>query len=915
MPTTRLLICLALVATPACTTPGSGGDGSGGGSGTDNGDGVDDGPDGGGTIDDGDGDTGADTDGTNDGADDPDGGNDDPDGGSDGTDDDGGQDPLCGNGELDPGEDCDDGNRSDNDWCTAACQIATCGDSLVWDAAETCDDGNRQDGDGCAANCVLESCGDGVVDPGEQCDLGPNNGAHGALCSTACVSAGVGLSVDDTFSLGADDAYAREPNSLKTADFNNDGRVDVVTTNRSTGGSTVAYGLGDGSLWTPFSLPSGGRPTDAVAADFNDDGRPDIAVVAQTGTLLRVYLGEGRGVTAITSVALPVAPSSIAAGDVDGDGDTDLVIGNDDASSITIAVNDGNATFTVGNSSSTVAGGGGLNPHAVAIGDVSGDGIADIATANGGPDAGDVTVFVGIGDGAFGVATVYPVGGHALEDIVLADLNGDGALDVAAVASDADEATVLLAEAGGSLGVANDYPVNEAPVAIAVGDLDGDGALDIVTADSTADTVSILLGIAGGGTFELAESISVTVAGSAKGGQTGVGRDPTDIEVVDVDGDGHLDIVTANNDSKDVSVLLNDGNATFDLPVHAEVLAPYEQVSPNSTSSLAMADFNDDGRIDVAIADSYGESLDLVAGAGDGLFLPARTFHSGFGGNNARWVDTGDYDGDGRVEFVTSDHSGGGHHYGLQLAAGDFSWTSSGSSYAYAVAMGDVDGDGTDERFQSYYQSIQVFGSEESFSPVGIGAVAPFFLVATDATGDGLLDLLMTSPNDDSVILVAGTGGDAWGGPNPISTLNSDGGEGPEGLAVADLNGDDMVDLVTANADTGDLSVMLAQGNGSFAPALGIDVGLPQVQIERVAIGDFNGDLVPDIVAVGPGTETVIIAIGFGNGSFADPQSFPLQRPSLDVGADDLDGDGIDDLILTGEHALTVRVSDGHTVL
>jgi len=91
--------------------------------------------------------------------------------------------PICGDGVLDSGEECDDGNTVDGDGCSANCTIEYCGDGVL-NPGEECDDGNKVDGDGCSANCTLEYCGDGVLNPGEECDDG--NTVEGDGCSANC---------------------------------------------------------------------------------------------------------------------------------------------------------------------------------------------------------------------------------------------------------------------------------------------------------------------------------------------------------------------------------------------------------------------------------------------------------------------------------------------------------------------------------------------------------------------------------------------------------------------------------------------------------------------------------------------------------------------------------------------------------
>lgn len=91
---------------------------------------------------------------------------------------------VCGDGLLDPGEECDDGNGIDTDACTNHCRLARCGDGLI-EQGEECDDGNGVDGDGCRNTCALPRCGDGLMDPGEECD--DRNTANGDGCSARCM--------------------------------------------------------------------------------------------------------------------------------------------------------------------------------------------------------------------------------------------------------------------------------------------------------------------------------------------------------------------------------------------------------------------------------------------------------------------------------------------------------------------------------------------------------------------------------------------------------------------------------------------------------------------------------------------------------------------------------------------------------
>jgi len=108
--------------------------------------------------------------------------------------------PVCGNGLVDAGEECDDGNFEQSDGCLWTCRLARCGDGIVRAAGEACDDGNRDESDGCRSDCTLPTCGDGVTDPGETCDDG--NRDDGDACPSTCLTATCG---DGFVQLGAEE--------------------------------------------------------------------------------------------------------------------------------------------------------------------------------------------------------------------------------------------------------------------------------------------------------------------------------------------------------------------------------------------------------------------------------------------------------------------------------------------------------------------------------------------------------------------------------------------------------------------------------------------------------------------------------------------------------------------------------------
>jgi len=348
-----------------------------------------------------------------------------------------------------------------------------------------------------------------------------------------------------------------DPWSVATADFNGDGIPDLAVANQSDGTMTILLGNGDGTFAEAASSPIAiGNSTFYVAVgDFNQDGKPDLAVASGFyGGAISIFLGNGNGTFTQAagspiSVSTPYVTDAIAVADINGDGIPDIAAANDGyeygASSVTVLLGNGDGTFTTVSASSTV----GEGPVGIIAGDFNGDGKPDLATAN--FYDGTVTVLLGNGDGTFTQAASSPIiVGSFPWTLSTADFNRDGKADLAVAntfytSGSPGTISVLLGNGDGTFIPSADSPVTvgHSPESAAVGDFNGDGIPDLAAANNNDDTVTILLG-AGDGTFT-----------TAAVGPVRVGDFPQSTVTADFTGSGISDLAVGNeNDS--VSVLL-----------------------------------------------------------------------------------------------------------------------------------------------------------------------------------------------------------------------------------------------------------------------------------------------------------------------------------------------------------------------
>lgn len=676
--------------------------------------------------------------------------------------------------------------------------------------------------------------------------------------------------------------------------------------------SACARHSGDVGALTPSGTPkfetrteisSGtGAHADYCVADFDGDTFLDMAVVGLSGEL-RILLGNGTTFTLGQSLQIDGLPIWIVGGDLDEDGDIDLVVVRNTANSTDVYWNDGNGTFTAGPSLPV-----GQEALAVVVGDADGDGHLDVLVSR--PVAPEILTFFGNGAGSFSSPSsiTLPGGGSAF-NLQVGDVTRDQLPDLIV----ADPANNRLLVYPGSANnpqligaTALELSVPGGPRAVSIGDLDGDGFNDMAVSAFDANKFVIVTEIDpqqgptvagfGAGTAQLVPYLSFDIPVSAA---------PSISTIADVTGDGRPDLVACLLGTASMLVVPQYGNGTFGD--HLQYDATGMPLRP------FVGDFDHNGKNDLFALSGLGDRINLWLARSNGDLSGARNFDTGL--PTAAWLAGGDLDGDGAPDVAVGSYNSSfvkilRRHTDGSLGI-DFSIDV--GFPVFQIESADLDLDGRRDLLVSVPGGLKVLRNHSSggsfdfelvpgnLTTIGTSS-GPFGVTVADLDRDGSLDVVVCDYSGSSLHIVPGTSTAFVFGQEIVLPLPG----GPAAVVAGDFTGDSRLDLAVSRVSMADIVVLRNDGNMQFTQALDVPVGqAPNYLITN----DFNRDGRADLVVSNGISGT--ISVLFGGASGFTGQTYPAGAAPTALLADDLTGDGLPDILVASLQSGDFRVLVG----
>src|SRR5436190_2885869 len=715
---------------------------------------------------------------------------------------------------------------------------------------------------------------------------------------------------------GATTATGTSPGAVVVADLNRDAYDDLAVANSGSNNVSILFGK-DVGFQSAVSYAAGNSPAAVVARDFNLDGVPDLAVANNGSDNVSILSGVGAGTfNPAINAGTGDAPAGLLAGDFNRDGKPDLVSANSGDSTVSVLLDTcpipdltitktHSGTFAQGNTGRTytitVTNSGSLPTNgSVTVADTIPSGLIQTAiggtgwtcilstttcTRNDALAAGSsypvITLTVNVaGSAAASVTNNVTVSGggelntvnSSASDVTTITPVTDLAMSSTHIGSftqgDTGRTYRLLASNIGGVATAGAATVTDSlPAGLTATAISGAGwsctlatltctRSDVLAAYTSYAPIILIVSVASNAPSSVANTATVSGGADTNAGNNtavdqttiwstqtcgtfgtptfyGTSSGATNLAVADFNADGKNDIAVASYNG--VSIFLGNGDGTMGSENFYTV--------SNGTSAIAAGDLNHDGNLDLALGSYYSFGVTVLLGTGDGTFQPAIFFPSPYS-INSLVLDDFDRDGNLDVAIGTSNTPG----VAVLLGSGNGALRSAVTyqvNSTHAIGSADFNGDGNPDLVASYYGSggaILIGNGDGTFqSPAAYSGGYGAALAIADLNRDGKLDLALAGSYVGDSAIVLGNGNGTFQSPLTMATPY-----GASSVKADDINGDGNIDLAFVTSYYGYVATMRGNGDGTFQSA---DVTSVSSSATNLAISDFNGDGKADIAA------------------------------------------------------------------
>ncbi len=741
------------------------------------------------------------------------------------------------------------------------------------------------------------------------------------------------------------------PFSVAVVDVNGDGRPDLIVANYFGSSTvsvllnTTASGAATPSFAAQQTFATGSGPQSVTTADVNGDGKPDLIVANFDDSTISVLLNTtvpGANTPSFATqqtFAAGSGPISITAAEINGDGKRDLIVTNFNGNAVSVLLNTTAPGATTVSFAAKQTFATGTNPFSVAVADVNGDGKPDLIVTNTTSNSVSVllnTTAPGAATPSFAVQQTFATG-QSPRFVTVAEINGDGKPDLIVANYFDNTVSVLLnITAPGattpSFAAQRIVTTGLSPRSVTAADVNDDGKPDLIVANFDGSTVSVMLNTTPPGATAPSFATQQTFA---------TGSTPVFVTVADVNGDGKPDLILSNDNDKTVSVLLNSTASGAATPSFA---AQQTFATGSGAQSVTTTDVNGDGKLDLIVANEGGNTVSVLLnttapGAAAPSYAAQQTFATG---TTPYFVTATDVNGDGKPDLIVANFGGNTVSVLLNTTAPGAATPSFAAQQTFAtgsspasVTVADVNGDGKPDLIVANATDSTVsvllnttapgattpsFATQQTFA-TGVG---PQSVTVANVNGDGKPDLIVANFNDNTISVLLNTTVPGATTPRFATQQTFAAGSGPISITAAEINGGGKPDLIVADRNDNTVSVLLnttapGASTPSFATRHTFATGVGPIS---VTVSEISGDGKPDLIVANYNDNTISVlfnttAAGATTPSFATQQTFATGVGPVSVTVANVNGDGKPDLIVAnfGSSAVSVMLNTQYQTL